>query len=66
MIDFLRDIGKNFTVNNLIKKEAIFARLKSDIGLSYTEFAYPLLQATDFLELFQRYDCRLQIGGSDQ
>ena len=66
LIDFLRDIGKNFTVNNLIKKEAIKARLESDIGLSYTEFAYPLLQATDFLELFDRYGCRLQIGGSDQ
>ncbi len=65
-IDFLRDIGKHFTVNNLIKKDAIAARLKSDIGLSYTEFAYPLLQAYDYLELFRRYNCRLQIGGSDQ
>ncbi len=66
LISFLRDIGKHFTVNNLIKKDAISARLKSDIGLSYTEFAYPLLQATDFLELFRRYNCILQIGGSDQ
>ncbi len=66
LIDFLRDIGKNFTVNNLIKKDAIAERLKSDIGLSYTEFAYPLLQATDFLELYKRYNCKLQIGGSDQ
>ncbi len=66
LIDFLRDIGKNFTVNNLIKKDAISARLQSDTGLSYTEFAYPLLQATDYLELYRRYDCRMQIGGSDQ
>ncbi len=66
LIDFLRDIGKNFTVNNLIKKDAIAERLKSDTGLSYTEFAYPLLQATDYLELYRRYDCRMQIGGSDQ
>ncbi len=66
LLDFLRDIGKNFTVNNLIKKDAIAERLKSDIGLSYTEFAYPLLQATDFYYLFENYNCRLQIGGSDQ
>ena len=66
LIDFLRDIGKYFTVNNLIKKDAIAERLKTDIGLSYTEFAYPLLQATDYLELFKRYNCRLQMGGSDQ
>ncbi len=66
LIEFLRDIGKNFTVNNLIKKDAIAERLKSDIGLSYTEFAYPLLQATDFLELYKRYNCKMQIGGSDQ
>ena len=66
LIDFLRDIGKNFTVNSLIKKDAIAMRLKSDIGLSYTEFAYPLLQAFDFWELNRRYGCTLQIGGSDQ
>ncbi len=65
-INFLRDIGKHFTVNNLIKKDAIAERLKSDIGLSYTEFAYPILQAYDFLELYKRYNCKLQIGGSDQ
>ncbi len=66
LLDFLRDIGKNFTVNNLVKKDAIAERLKSDIGLSYTEFAYPLLQATDFYHLFVNYNCKLQIGGSDQ
>jgi len=66
LIDFLRDIGKHFTVNELIKKETIAARLKTDTGLSYTEFAYPLLQAYDYLTLNQRYGCDLQIGGSDQ
>ncbi|MBP6924293.1 MAG: tyrosine--tRNA ligase [Candidatus Pacebacteria bacterium] len=66
LIDFLRDIGKHFTVNELIKKDAIATRLKSDNGISYTEFAYPLLQGFDFLELYKKYGCDVQVGGSDQ
>ena len=66
LIDFLRDIGKHFTVGELIKKDAISARLEGETGLSYTEFAYPLLQAYDYLQLHQQYQCDLQVGGSDQ
>lgn len=66
LIDFLRDIGKHFTVNELIKKDAIAARLSSEVGLSYTEFAYPLLQAYDYLILHRQYGCNVQVGGSDQ
>lgn len=66
VIDFLRDIGKHFTVGELIKKEAIAKRLQSDVGLSYTEFAYPLLQGYDFLELHRQHGCDVQVGGSDQ
>ena len=66
MMEFLRDVGKYFTVNNLIGKEAIKRRLESDEGISFTEFTYPLLQAYDFLVLQDRYNCTLQMGGSDQ
>lgn len=66
LIDFLRDIGKHFTVNELIKKEAISERLTSETGLSYTEFAYPLLQGYDYLELHRQHGCDVQVGGSDQ
>ncbi len=66
LIDFLRDIGKHYTVNELIKKDAIATRLSSDTGLSYTEFAYPLLQGYDYLQLFETKECTVQIGGSDQ
>lgn len=66
LIDFLRDIGKHFTVNELIKKDAIATRLSSDNGISYTEFAYPLLQAYDYLQLHRQYGCDVQVGGSDQ
>ena len=66
LITFLRDIGKHFTVNELIKKEAIAARVGSEQGISYTEFAYPLLQAFDYLELNETHGCDLQVGGSDQ
>ena len=66
LIDFLRDTGKHFTVNDLIKKDAIATRLKSEVGLSYTEFAYPLLQAYDYLNLYRQHQCSLQVGGSDQ
>lgn len=66
LITFLRDIGKHFTVNELIKKDAIATRLAGDTGISYTEFAYPLLQGFDYLTLYKKYDCTLQVGGSDQ
>jgi len=66
VIDFLRDIGKHYTVNELIKKDAIATRLSSGTGLSYTEFAYPILQGYDYYELFQTKNCTVQVGGSDQ
>ncbi|PIZ30032.1 MAG: tyrosine--tRNA ligase [Alphaproteobacteria bacterium CG_4_10_14_0_8_um_filter_53_9] len=67
ILGFLRDIGKHFSVNNLIGKEAIKSRLeREDSGISYTEFTYPLLQAYDFQQLFKNHACTLQIGGSDQ
>ena len=66
LIGFLRETGKHFTVNYLLQKEAIGRRLESEEGISFTEFSYPLLQARDYLELFDRYGCTLQMGGSDQ
>jgi tyrosyl-tRNA synthetase len=66
MMEFLRDVGKHFTVNSLLGKEAISRRLESDDGISFTEFSYPLLQAYDYLVLYDRYQCTLQMGGSDQ
>lgn len=66
LISFLRDIGKHFTVNELIKKDAIATRLSSETGLSYTEFAYPLLQAYDYLMLHRSHGATVQVGGSDQ
>lgn len=66
VIDFLRDVGKHFRVNRMLAKEAVSARLHSEAGISYTEFSYQLLQAMDFLELYRRYGCTLQTGGSDQ
>ena len=65
-LDFLRDVGKHFRVNQLVKKEAIAARLASAEGISYTEFSYQLLQGLDFLELYRQYGCTLQTGGNDQ
>jgi tyrosyl-tRNA synthetase len=65
-MEFLRDVGKHFTVNYLLAKESVKRRLESEEGISYTEFSYSLLQAYDFLVLYDRYACRLQIGGSDQ
>lgn len=65
-IDFLRDVGKNFSVNVMLARESVKARLESDTGISYTEFSYSLLQAYDFLHLWRAHDCELQIGGSDQ
>jgi tyrosyl-tRNA synthetase len=66
MMEFLRDVGKYFTVNNLLAKEAIKRRLETEEGISFTEFSYPLLQAYDYLVLFDRHGCTLQMGGSDQ
>lgn len=65
-IEFLRDIGKHFTANALVKKDAIASRMESDDGITYTEFSYPLLQAYDYLHLYRTYGCNVQIGGSDQ
>jgi tyrosyl-tRNA synthetase len=65
-IDFLRDIGKYFRVNKMLAKEAVSARLESQEGISYTEFSYQILQGMDYLELYRRYGCTLQTGGSDQ
>jgi tyrosyl-tRNA synthetase len=64
LVDFLRDVGKHFTVNVMLQKESVQARLET--GLSYTEFSYMLLQAYDFLHLFRERQCTLQVGGSDQ
>ncbi|MBP2708034.1 tyrosine--tRNA ligase [Microbispora sp. RL4-1S] len=64
-IDFLRDIGKHFPVNRMLARESVSARLAGE-GLSYTEFSYQILQANDFLELYRRHGCTLQLGGSDQ
>ena len=66
LLGFLRDTGKYFTVNYMLQKESVNRRLESEEGISYTEFSYLLLQARDFLELFDRYQCKLQMGGSDQ
>lgn len=66
-VDFLRDIGKNFPVNVMLAKDSVKARIeRTDAGISYTEFSYMLLQAYDFVHLFRKYGCGLQIGGSDQ
>jgi tyrosyl-tRNA synthetase len=67
LVQFLRDIGKHFTVNHMVAKDSVKARFeRPDQGISYTEFSYMLLQAYDFQQLFDAHDCRLQLGGSDQ
>jgi len=66
LVDFLRDVGKHFTVNYMISKESVKARLEREDGISFTEFSYMLLQSYDFLHLFDRFNCTLQTGGSDQ
>ncbi len=66
VLDFLRDIGKHFTINAMVAKDSVRSRMESDSGISYTEFSYSLLQALDFLHLFEKYDCQLQGGGADQ
>ena len=66
-LDFLRDIGKHFSVNQMVAKESVRARMEDrEVGISYTEFSYMLLQAFDFMVLCRDYNCELQIGGSDQ
>ncbi|MBA4170892.1 MAG: tyrosine--tRNA ligase, partial [Chloroflexi bacterium] len=64
-IDWLRDIGKHFSVSRMLAKEAVSARMEAG-GISYTEFSYQVMQALDFLELYRRHGCILQMGGSDQ
>ena len=65
VLEFLRDIGKHFSVNRMLDREAVAARL-ADAGISFTEFSYQVLQAHDYLQLYRKYNCRLQTGGSDQ
>ncbi|MGI8947760.1 MAG: tyrosine--tRNA ligase [Ornithinimicrobium sp.] len=65
-LDFLRDIGKHFRVNQMIRKDAVAARLASQEGISYTEFSYQILQALDYLHLYREFGCTLQTGGTDQ
>ena len=64
-IEFLRDIGKHFSVNQMLSKDSVASRLEAG-GISYTEFSYQVLQSLDFLELYRRFNCTLQLGGSDQ
>ncbi|WEV68483.1 tyrosine--tRNA ligase [Bifidobacterium sp. ESL0775] len=66
VIDFLRDVGKNFRMGTMLAKDTVARRLKSDEGISFTEFSYQVLQGNDFLHLFDEYDCTLELGGSDQ
>jgi len=67
LLDFLRDVGKHFAVNQMIQRDSVKQRFESrEAGISYTEFSYMLLQAYDFYELFRRHGCRMQIGASDQ
>jgi tyrosyl-tRNA synthetase len=65
-LDFLRDVGKNFSIGQMLGKESVRSRLDSEAGLSYTEFSYMLLQAYDFVHLARQHGCRIQAGGSDQ
>ncbi len=65
-LEFLRDVGKHLTINYMMAKDSVRARLEGDAGISYTEFSYMLLQAFDFVHLAKTYGCRLQVGGSDQ
>jgi tyrosyl-tRNA synthetase len=66
LMTFLRDVGKHFTVNYMLQKESVSRRLENEDGISYTEFSYLLLQAFDFVQVFDRYGCTVQMGGSDQ
>lgn len=66
VLSFLRDVGKHFTVNYMLQKDSVSRRIESEDGISYTEFSYLILQSYDFLQLFDRYQCTFQMGGSDQ
>jgi tyrosyl-tRNA synthetase len=66
MMEFLRDIGKHFSVNEMLAKDSVKNRIDQEQGISFTEFSYSILQSIDFLEMFDRYGCTLQMGGSDQ
>ena len=66
LLEFLRDVGKHFTVNAMVKKDTVKTRLDAESPMSFTEFSYSLLQAYDFLHLFEQYGCEVQMGGSDQ
>jgi len=66
LMSFLREIGKHFTVNYMLQKESVSRRLENEDGISFTEFSYLLLQSYDFLQMFDRYGCGMQMGGSDQ
>jgi tyrosyl-tRNA synthetase len=66
LMSFLRDVGKHFTVNYMLQKESVSRRLESEEGISYTEFSYVVMQAYDFLQLFDEFGCTVQLGGSDQ
>jgi tyrosyl-tRNA synthetase len=66
LMSFLRDVGKHFTVNYMLQKESVSRRLESEEGISYTEFSYLVMQAYDFLQLFDEFGCTVQLGGSDQ
>jgi tyrosyl-tRNA synthetase len=66
LLDFLRDVGKHVTVNHMVARESVRARMEGEHGISYTEFSYMLLQANDYAHLHQHEGCELQIGGSDQ
>jgi tyrosyl-tRNA synthetase len=65
-IEFMRDVGKHFSVNAMLAKDSVRSRLAGEEGISFTEFSYSLLQSYDFLELYRRFGCTLQLGGSDQ
>ena len=65
-IDLLRDLGKYFRLGTMLSKDIVARRLQSEEGISYTEFSYQILQANDYLELFRRYGCTLEVGGNDQ
>ena len=66
LLDFLRDVGKHITVNQMVAKDSVRSRMDSEQGISFTEFSYMLLQAYDYWWQFEQYGCRLQVGGSDQ
>ena len=66
VLQFLREVGKHVTVNQMVAKDSVRSRMEGEAGISYTEFSYMLLQAYDFWWLHQNHDCRLQLGGSDQ